>query len=249
LWSVTVMNASTTRPRHPGRGREGKPQGRLLVSEYVGQPAAEAAQAIRRAGLRPGLERSLGCEPELVGQVVAQEPLAGSELDRNAMVTLYVAAPGPAPDDESSHPQPIPDPGDSLPTAAQSSAPDGGMQVRQRRRRKPGLAERPPRVFDTPPAPARLEAYLGPVATTGPTDAEPTEEWVSHEEVPSSTPPDDDHQRDEVDEPPQDVPYEDSVMHADNVFAGRAGSPRRRVYPARRRLANSGNQHQRRWSR
>ena len=65
----------------------------MTVGEYVGQVAASAAQAVRRAGLRPGLDRSFGCSPELFGQVVAQDPPAGSELARNGLVTLYVAAP------------------------------------------------------------------------------------------------------------------------------------------------------------
>jgi hypothetical protein len=71
----------------------GGPAGRLAVGEYVGHLAAQAAQAVRRAGLRPGLDRSFGCSPKLLGQVVAQEPPAGSELARNGLVTLYVAAP------------------------------------------------------------------------------------------------------------------------------------------------------------
>ena len=54
-----------------------------MVGEYVGQLAADAAQAVRRAGLKPGLDRSFGCEPELLGLVVAQDPVAGSDLARN----------------------------------------------------------------------------------------------------------------------------------------------------------------------
>ena len=80
--------------------RRGGPSGRQVVGEYVGQPAGDAAQAVRRAGLCPGLDRSFGCEPELIGLVVAQEPVAGSDLARNGMVTLYVAAPGSGPMDE-----------------------------------------------------------------------------------------------------------------------------------------------------
>src|ERR1700730_348019 len=97
------MNATAATPartaEHGADGHRGKPRG-LVVSEYVGQTAADAAMSIRRARPRPGLGRSLGWEPELVGQVVAQEPTAGSELARNAMVTLYVAAPAAVPDDE-----------------------------------------------------------------------------------------------------------------------------------------------------
>jgi hypothetical protein len=87
--------------RRRGTPRSGGPTGRLIVGEHVGHAAAAAAQAVRRAGLRPGLERSFGCDAEQVGLVVAQDPSAGSELARNGMVTLYVAAPGPAPTHET----------------------------------------------------------------------------------------------------------------------------------------------------
>src|ERR1700683_3818715 len=80
--------------------RRGGPSGRQAVGDYVGQPAGDAAQAVRRAGLRPGLDRSFGCAEELTGLVVAQEPTAGSSMARNGMVTLYVAAPGSEPIDE-----------------------------------------------------------------------------------------------------------------------------------------------------
>jgi hypothetical protein len=91
--------------RRRGTPRSGGPAGRLIVGEHVGHAAAQAAQAVRRAGLRPGLERSFGGEAEQVGLVVAQDPSAGSELARNGMVTLYVAAPGPAPTHESCAPE------------------------------------------------------------------------------------------------------------------------------------------------
>lgn len=66
--------------------------GRLRVAEHVGQAAGDAAQAIRRAGLRPALERSFDHPDRPVGQVVAQEPAAGTEMPRGALVTIYVAA-------------------------------------------------------------------------------------------------------------------------------------------------------------
>lgn len=74
----------------------GETPGRLQVGDYVGALAAQAAQAVRRSGLRPGLERSFGGDPDLIGCIVAQQPAAGEELARNGMVTLYVAAPTPA---------------------------------------------------------------------------------------------------------------------------------------------------------
>jgi PASTA domain len=77
--------------------------GRLTVGDYVGHAAGEAAQAVRRAGLRPGLDRSVGHDPALTGHIVDQEPEPGSTLARNGLVTLFVAAPGPVPnfDDDS----------------------------------------------------------------------------------------------------------------------------------------------------
>jgi hypothetical protein len=98
-----MSNGTSTPPRATDRtppARRGSQLGRLVVGDYVGQPAGEAAQAVRRAGLRPGLDRSFGLEAELLGTVVAQEPLAGDDLARNGMVTLYVAAPGMAREDE-----------------------------------------------------------------------------------------------------------------------------------------------------
>jgi beta-lactam-binding protein with PASTA domain len=89
---TAAATAATGKRQHIARVR-------LVVAKYVGHDAADAAVAIRRAGLRPGLERSFGCEPETLGQVVAQEPPAGSEVAGNAMVTLDVAAPGPMPVD------------------------------------------------------------------------------------------------------------------------------------------------------
>lgn len=93
----------TTRQGTEGAQAAGKDgvAGRLTVGEYVGLLAAEAAQAVRRAGLRPGLERSFGCSPELFGRVVAQDPAAGSRLARNGLVTLYVAAPGASDHDDA----------------------------------------------------------------------------------------------------------------------------------------------------
>jgi hypothetical protein len=252
------MNARTATPgRAAERGAEGsrgKPQGRLVVSEYVGQTAAVAAQTIRRAGLRPGLERSFDCDPELVGQVVAQEPPAGSELARNMMVTLYVGAPGAVPDDESPDRQPVRNPAASSPVTAQASLPDDGVQhakPRQRRRRKPGLAEGPSRVFDTPPAPVPPDADLALVAPTMLTDADPTEELVSDDELPRPGEPDRTEFPEGVldDDGHGELLHDELVLHADDVFAGRAGVPRRRVYPARRRLTSSCHHDQRRWSR
>jgi hypothetical protein len=93
----SVSDSATAAPPAPRRATRGPggTVGRLTVVDYVGQPAAHGAQAVRRAGLRPGLDRSFGCEPDLIGMIVAQDPPAGSDIARNAMVTLYVAAPEP----------------------------------------------------------------------------------------------------------------------------------------------------------
>ena len=116
--------------------RRGGPSGRQAVGEYVGQPAGDAAQAVRRAGLKPGLERSFGCEAELIGLVVAQEPRRAASLARNGMVTLYVAAPGSEPIDEELTP-PRRRRGDPEPAAA---APAEAEQRRARERRRASAA-------------------------------------------------------------------------------------------------------------
>jgi hypothetical protein len=65
-----------------------------VAADYVGCAATDAARAIRRAGLRPKLERSLGSEPGTYGQVVGQEPAGGEAIGGDQTVLLRVAAPG-----------------------------------------------------------------------------------------------------------------------------------------------------------
>ena len=157
--SLTAMNNRTATPARASQ-RARRPvgaarSGRLTVGDYMGQPAADAAQAVRCAGLKPGLDRSFGCEPELFGQVVAQQPEAGSDLARNGMVTLYVAAPGAATGRRPtpSEPDPTPAPRDAYPDHDPLTT-VGGREIAQhpgvRRRRKPGLATRAPTAFDIP---------------------------------------------------------------------------------------------------
>lgn len=80
------LTARTT----PAEGR-----GVLLVEDYVGSAAGDAARAVRRAGLRPGLDREPGHPPERIGLVVAQQPRPGETQQRGGILTLYVGAPEP----------------------------------------------------------------------------------------------------------------------------------------------------------
>jgi hypothetical protein len=222
----------------------------VTAGDYVGQDAADAAVAVRRAGLRPGLERSFGCDPELLGQVVAQEPPAGNEVARNAMVTLYVAAPparpageeSPSPPADATHIEPAPA------ADTQAATPDTHTALptsRPRRRRKPGHAERQPRIFDSPPArgqrdtptPFRLDASL-PIEAGAVTDEQPTDEWFSDMGVAPPGALDDPESNEErlSDEGVDDQSLDELVACADDVFAGRTQTLWHRVYPGRRRI-------------
>src|SRR5208337_2940004 len=121
--------------------RRGGPSGRQAVGDYVGQPAGDAAQAVRRAGLRPGLDRSFGCAEELIGLVVAQEPTAGSSLARNGMVTLYVAAPGSEPIDDGTDAARV-ESGGPEPAAVEAEQAEAASAPARVRRRKRGRARR-----------------------------------------------------------------------------------------------------------
>jgi PASTA domain len=218
LWSATTMN-DTSASQAAGRR-----QLRLVVGDYVGQMAAGAAQAVRRTGLRPGLERSLGCEPEAVGHVLAQEPAAGSELARNTVVTLYVGAPGAAANGDQGGEQAAREV-EHQPQAATEETPlaPGEPQVlpTERRRRKP----RPP--------------MLGSAALA--LDGDPRQQWIGSADIAPSEAPDQHEPQDEALDDPEDERRlthadEELVTHADDVLAGRAGSPWRRVYPSRGRL-------------
>jgi pyruvate/2-oxoglutarate dehydrogenase complex dihydrolipoamide acyltransferase (E2) component len=198
-----------------------------VVGEYVGQPAGDAAQAVRRAGLCPGLDRSFGCEAELIGLVVAQEPASGSDLARNGMVTLYVAAPGAGPMDEPAAIEAV----DEAPAAvtvtavlAEIEPPDAANRPRRTRRRKPGLARQATGVFDPPPAPIPLER-------------EPAEEVPLAPECGS---PDGELGEGRLGEQSDaELSHDDFVVHLDDVLGGRTGGPPawRRVYPRRRTFA------------
>ncbi|MGO9961307.1 MAG: PASTA domain-containing protein, partial [Solirubrobacteraceae bacterium] len=205
--------------------RRGGPSGRQAVGDYVGQPAGDAAQAVRRAGLRPGLDRSFGCAEELIGLVVAQEPTAGSSLARNGMVTLYVAAPGSEPvDDETDAAR-----GESggLEPAAGASVEAGQAEAASARarvrRRKRGRGRRAARVVDAPPAPAlpdRASASELPTVVLAQPAVEPPSEWQ-----PEPGGPDGEPLKDEAPEAPGEEALSDDefVVHVEDVLAGRSG--------------------------
>jgi hypothetical protein len=230
------MNDRTAvQPRRTQRAkstRRGGPSGRQVVGEYVGQPAGDAAQAVRRAGLCPGLDRSFGCEAELIGLVVAQEPAAGSDLARNGMVTLYVAAPGAGPmDEEPAATETVdeaPAPVTVTAVLAESEPPDAASRPRRTRRRKPGLARQATRVFDPLPAPIPLECEPAEEVPLAP-------EWGSADGgyAPAGEELDEGCLEEQGD---AELSHDDFVVHLDDVLGGRIdGAPAwRRVYPRRR---------------
>jgi hypothetical protein len=146
-----------TAPRRSARGA-------VVVGDYLGEPAAEAARAVRRLGLRPGLDRQFGGEPHTIGLVLAQEPQPGGEAPRGAMVTLYVSAPAaggqePPPKQEEEG-RDDPEPGDDPPAPPSPSAGGAPSTERARRKRRPGA--RAPAIRDQPPPPVVLEEPPAP---------------------------------------------------------------------------------------
>jgi PASTA domain len=79
--------SANTQPAHAARAR-------VTVEDYDHQSAADAAIALRRAGLRPALERTFHWGEDTHGLVVAQEPAAGNEVPLDSTVLLFVSAPG-----------------------------------------------------------------------------------------------------------------------------------------------------------
>jgi hypothetical protein len=138
--------ASSTAPQVGSRGA-------VIVGDYLGAPAAQAARAVRRVGLRPGLDRQFGCDPETIGLVVAQEPHPGGEAQRGAMVTLYVSAhgaslqghedpDGPAPGGDES-----PAPAPSVSRAAESASEPSPRRKRRVRPHVQVIQEPEPRLI------------------------------------------------------------------------------------------------------
>jgi hypothetical protein len=144
-------STASTRPAARTGARRGAPSRLQRVESFVGVLANEAAQAVRRAGLKPGLERSFGCEPELTGRVVAQEPEPGAELARNGLVTLYVAAPAAAAEPAAERAA-LERPEQEQLTRALAHAELASDPATAPRRRKSGRLDSRP-VFDVSPAP------------------------------------------------------------------------------------------------
>jgi hypothetical protein len=246
----------TDRTAAPERGiqrakttRRGGPSGRQAVGDYVGQPAGDAAQAVRRAGLRPGLDRSFGCAEELTGLVVAQEPTAGSDLARNGMVTLYVAAPGNEPVDGDTDAarldSDVPPPAPSAPVQAEGAQSEAPSAPARARRRKPRRARRAAPAFDPPPAPVPVdrgaEAQPPTVPLAQPA-VEPRWDW-SQETFEQDGERLDDDASDELGE--HEFPHDEFVVHLDDVedVLARRGGPAvwRRAYPRRRTMGRRGD--------
>lgn len=219
--------------------RRGGPSGQQAVGDYVGQPAGDAAQAVRRAGLRPGLDRSFGCPAELIGLVVAQDPAAGSDMARNGMVTLYVAAPGGELVD-----------GDAAPATASASAakpiePESGEVEPNRpptvamraRRRKQGMARRAAATVDPPPPPVGADATARTDSFTEPA-IEETGEWPTEIDAPHGALEDALAEESSAAEFPHD---DDFVVHVEDVLAGRSGPTWRRAYPRRHAMRGLGS--------
>jgi hypothetical protein len=232
--STTPMSdrtaAASQAGERPATPRRGGPSGRQMVGDYVGQPASDAAQAVRRAGLRPGLERSFDCAPELVGQVVAQEPPAGGDLMRNGLVTLYVAAPGVAETTSEQHPAPAPAT-PVLPETPNAREEDAPSPAAPRRRRKAKRAGRSQQVFEiapTPVPPGELQPSDAPAHEADQAeerDDEGAAESVWLEQAEASEEP--------GDELADDGLTDEFVVHVDDLFAGRGRPLWRRVYPRR----------------
>ena len=226
---MTDRTASAGRAAERAKSaRRGGRSGRQAVGDYVGQPAGDAAQAVRRAGLRPGLDRSFGCAEELIGLVVAQEPTAGSSMARNGMVTLYVAAPGSEPIDEGTDAAQVESGGPEPAAVAsveegQAGAASAPARVRRRKR---GRARRAAPVVDAPPAPApadRASAAELPTVVLAQPAVGPASGWQPVPGEPDSEPLDDEVPEDAREDALSD---EEFVVHVEDVLAGRSGPVR-----------------------
>jgi hypothetical protein len=217
--------------------------GSQTVGDYVGQPAGEAAQAVRRAGLRPGLDRSFGCPAELIGLVVAQDPAAGSDLARNGMVTLYVAAPGGEPQSGNVEPSASGEL-DETPAAIEAieKEPSSSRPIPPRRRRKPGHARRSPVAAAAPVEPSLPPAVeeAPSVDSPGLTGVEPPSAGrLTESDLPEGALEDELADDEFVG---RELPHEDFVVRVEDVLAGRSGPAGwRSAYPRRSAMRGLSN--------
>jgi len=170
---TTALSMQGAAPANPGAGRD--PVGQLVVDDYVGALAADATQALRRAGLRPGLERCHGYEAAQVGYVVAQQPPAGSRVARNSVITLHVAAPAantgvqePAQSSSTAEREQLPSATDTARGTATFSTAIGDFHART-----PWPSEPTPHTGGPPGVAGKDRAALAPATTTAPAHAEP----------------------------------------------------------------------------
>jgi hypothetical protein len=210
----------------------GGPGRRLTrVDDYVGRPGLEAAQAIRRAGLCPGLERTFGCAPELIGQVVGQEPAAGSMLARDGVVSIYVAAGGSEPAGEES-------------SGIAAERAQLALQVDPRRAAASGEeahVERGPEPVGSAPGGSSEAASEATVERGGRTRA--VDGVAAADEADVSG-------RSEHADGTAERAGEEFVVRADDLFAGRFGASRpgwRRLYPREGRATRRRTAGSRRW--
>ena len=122
---------STTRTSRP-------PRASVTVENLDRAPAAQAAVALRRAGLRPALERTFHWGEDTHGLVVAQEPPAGSEVALDSTVLLFISAPG---ERRESHEQTDGSPAVGANPEADGSQAPAGARRKRRRRKAPHTAQ------------------------------------------------------------------------------------------------------------
>jgi hypothetical protein len=238
------MGNETTAAKRRTSGPRARTTGLEVVGDYAGQHAGDAAQAVRRAGLRPGLERSFGDDPALLGLVVSQDPPAGSALARNGMVTLHVAAPGNASASDDTAPGAPSEPARASEATGQhepAPAPEGaGAKAAHegmggsRRPRKPRGSGHAREAFTTAPAPVLASAQPGQEPVPGYVEAAQDElaDPLGAEDAGGA------ERSEEVSEVDgfNGLTRDEFVVHVDDVFAGRTGRWRvRRRAPRTRR--------------
>jgi hypothetical protein len=181
------VSTSLTPARRASRTRTAT----VAISDYVGRPAATAADELRRAGLRPGIERVDAVSPGELGMVVGHDPAATASVARNSVVTLYVAAA-------------LAEPPQTAETDPLCETAEVAATVRPRRRRRPRThideateeADPSPSRFEAaPPAdgpvtPRRAERPIGPDGAAAASDVDVPDRWRVHQDAGESAGPD-----------------------------------------------------------